>query len=70
MRQNTTRAEKKCGTDDEKMHLDSSQTKFYVQLQADINASKFGDRDSLEKKYKIVQESFEYHYEQEGGYDV
>jgi hypothetical protein len=68
VRQNTTRAEKKCGADDEKMQLDTSQTKLYAQLQADINASKFGDRDSLAKKNKIVQESFEYRYEQEGGY--
>ena len=56
VRQNTTRAEKKCGADDEKMQLDTSQTKLYAQLQADINASEFGARDSLAKKNKIVQE--------------
>ncbi len=67
--QNTTRANKVCGTDDMKMQLDQSQTELYNQYLKDVKASQFGDRASLEKgKSKIVKESFEYRYDEEGGF--
>jgi len=68
--QSSTRANKECAAKDKKLELDTSQTEEYEQYLQDVEASKFGDRLTLEDPklpYRnLVKDSFEYRYDNYG----